>query len=206
MAESRSARKHRAIVDAATELFRRDGYRGTSMDAVAKEAAVSKQTVYAHFADKQALFTAIVEGTLDRAGGRTRTEIDGLRDTADLAADLRELARRYLEAVMRPEVLDLRRMIIGEAAAQPELARTYYERAPESTLAALTETFGHLAGRGLLRVAEPRVAAGHFAFLVLGLPLDKALFVVGGSPFTPAELRAHADAAVTAFLAAYAPA
>lgn len=206
MAESRSARKHRAIMEAATELFLRDGYRGTSMDAVAKAAGVSKQTVYAHFADKKALFTAIVDATLDRAGGRAREEIEALRDTADLRADLHELARRYLGAVMRPEVLALRRMIIGEAARRPDLARAYYARAVESTLAALAESFAHLTERGALRAPAPRTAADHFAFLVLGLPLDKALFHTEGLPLTPEELRAHADAGATAFLAAYGPA
>lgn len=205
MPESRSARKHRAIEEAATGLFLRHGYRGTSMDAVASAAGVSKQTVYAHFADKTALFTAIVEGTIERAGGAVIAEIPSLRDSADPAADLRDLARRYLGAVMRPEVLALRRMIIGEAQRRPELARTYYARAPEAALAALAEAFAHLGTRGLLRVPDPAVAAGHFAFLILGLPLDKALFHAGAPPFTPAELRAHADAGVAAFLAAYAP-
>jgi TetR/AcrR family transcriptional repressor of mexJK operon len=203
MADDRSARKHRGIMEAATALFLRDGYQGTSMDAVAAAAEVSKQTVYAHFTDKTTLFTAIVENTLDRTGGPIRTEIAALRDTADLRTDLRDLARGYLDAVMRPQVLALRRMIIGEAARQPGPARVYYGRAPESTLAALAESFAHLDGRGLLRAPDPAVAADHFAFLVLGLPLDKALFHVGDALFARKELRAHADAGAAAFLAAY---
>ena len=58
----RSARKRRAIMEAATASFLRDGYRNTSMDQVAADAAVSKQTVYKHFADKQQLFREIVLG------------------------------------------------------------------------------------------------------------------------------------------------
>ena len=54
--ESRSARKRRAIVEAATTLFLENGYRGTSMDQIAAVARVSKQTVYKHFSDKEALF------------------------------------------------------------------------------------------------------------------------------------------------------
>lgn len=203
MAGDRSARKHRAILTAATELFLRSGYRGTSMDAVSSAAGVSKQTVYAHFTDKTTLFTAIVENTLDGTGAPIRAEIAALRTTTDLRTDLRDLARGYLAAVMRPQVLALRRMIIGESGRQPELARFYYARAPESTLTALAATLAHLHERGLLRVADPAVAAGHFAFLVLGLPLDKALFHPDDPLFTPARLRAHADAGVTAFLAAY---
>jgi TetR/AcrR family transcriptional regulator, mexJK operon transcriptional repressor len=55
--EGRSARKRRAIMEAATTVFLGKGYLGTSMDEIAALAAVSKQTVYKHFADKEGLFT-----------------------------------------------------------------------------------------------------------------------------------------------------
>ncbi|MFE4723718.1 TetR/AcrR family transcriptional regulator, partial [Streptomyces sp. NPDC056728] len=42
--QGRSARKHKAILDAATQAFMAKGYSGTSMDDIAKQAAVSKQT------------------------------------------------------------------------------------------------------------------------------------------------------------------
>ncbi|MGH8988543.1 MAG: TetR/AcrR family transcriptional regulator, partial [Acidimicrobiales bacterium] len=42
---SRWSKKHRAIAEAAAALFLRKGYQGTSMDDIAAEAAVSKQTV-----------------------------------------------------------------------------------------------------------------------------------------------------------------
>jgi len=190
-------------MDAATELFLREGYQRASMDEVAKRAAVSKQTVYKHFADKQRLFTEIVLHTLELASGPVLDEVAALPDTRDLPGDLRELARRYLATVMRPQVLALRRMIIGEAVRQPELAHAYYEGAPESTLATLADCFARLADRGLLRVPDPAVAAEQFAYLVLGKPLDKSLFYADDELFTRAELHAHADAAVNAFLAAY---
>ncbi len=62
--ETRTARKRRAILDAATTLFLREGYLATSMDQIAAAASVSKQTVYKQFADKQSLFREIVTGTV----------------------------------------------------------------------------------------------------------------------------------------------
>ncbi|MBV8085816.1 MAG: helix-turn-helix transcriptional regulator, partial [Chloroflexi bacterium] len=59
---TRTERKRRAIVEAATTLFLRHGYAGTSMDQVAALAGVSKQTVYKQFADKERLFQAVVSG------------------------------------------------------------------------------------------------------------------------------------------------
>lgn len=203
VSEDRSTRKRRAIVEAAATLFLQHGYPGTSMDQIAAFAAVSKPTVYKFFADKERLFTEIVLGTLDRAGDPFRAELSSLADTDHLAADLRQLAHHYLATVTQPRVLQLRRLVIGASHHLPDLARAYYERAPEQTLLALAGCFERLASRGLLRLDDPLAAASHFAFLVIGRALDKALFC-GDTPFPAAELTAQADAGVSAFLAVYA--
>ena len=205
MTEDRSARKRRAVVDAATTLFLRHGYLGTSMDQIAAFAGVSKPTVYKFFPDKEQLFTAIVMETLDRAGGPFLAELSRLAETrsGQLADDLRDLARRYLATVTQPAVLQLRRLVIGASHQLPALASAYYERAPEQTLRMLSDCFRRLADRGLLRAPDCDQAAAHFAFLVLGRALDKSLFC-GDQPFTAEELAAQADAGASAFLAAYA--
>ena len=80
--QRRSARKRRAILDAATTTFLSKGYLGTSMDEIAALAQVSKQTVYKHFADKQSLFTEIVTGTSMRSATRSTTRSSGLPTAA----------------------------------------------------------------------------------------------------------------------------
>jgi TetR/AcrR family transcriptional regulator, mexJK operon transcriptional repressor len=202
MTDDRSARKRRVVIDAATTLFLRHGYLGTSMDQIAAFAAVSKPTVYKFFPDKEQLLTAIVTETLDRGTSPLLTELSRLAESDRLASDLRELARRYLTTVTQPPGLQLRRLVIGASHQLPGLARTYYEQAPEQILRALAECFRRLANRGLLRLTDPGQAAAHFAFLVLGRALDKSLFC-GDQPFTAAELAAQADAGASAFLAAY---
>src|SRR5580700_9518392 len=192
----RSARKRQAIIEAATALFLEQGYQGTSMDDIAATAAVSKQTVYKNFADKQQLFSDIVLGAaLPRM----------LAGTDDLEAALKALARRYLATVMQPRLLQMRRLIVAESGRFPDLARAYYERVPEHVMTGLAAQFGDLAGRGLLRIDDPAVAAGHYAFLVLGLALDRAMFLGPGHGMSAAELDRQADEAARAFLAAYGP-
>ena len=195
-------RKRQAIIAAATELFLRHGYLGTSMDQVTAAAAVSKPTVYKFFTDKEQLFTEIVLGALDRAGGPVRARVGSPARTTDLAADLRALARDYLTAVTQPSVLQLRRLVIGASHRLPSLARAYYERAPEQTVDALAGCFSRLTDRGLLRCPDERMAAAHFAFLVLGRALDKSLFC-GDQPFSELRATAQANAGAAAFLAAY---
>lgn len=60
-----------------------------------------------------------------------------------------------------------------------------------------------LSERGLLRVTDPALAAGHFAFLIFGMPLDRAMFGADTKPVTRAELNRLADDGVRVFLAAY---
>lgn len=201
--ETRSARKHRAIVEAATEVFLAQGYAGTSIDQIAARAAVSKPTVYKHFSDKQALFTAIVTHTVDEAAEPVHAEVASLRDTGDVAADLRDLARRQLSLVMRPQLLRLRRLVIGEAGRFPELGRLFAERGPTRTMAALATAFRGLTERGLLAADDADLAAAHFNWLVMSVPLNRAMLTGDDTPPPAAELRRYADEGVRVFLAAY---
>ena len=195
-----------AILQAAATLFLRNGYLGTSVDDIAALAHVSKQTVYTHFADKEQLFAELIRGNFGRADQFIQFLTATLTESQDLAADLRAVARRYLAIVVQPETVRLRRLVIGEAGRFPELARSYYEQVPQRVIAALAHHFQQLADRRLLRADDPRLVANHFAWLVLGAPLDEAMFLTELVNRSASELDALADAAVNAFLAAYAQA
>jgi TetR/AcrR family transcriptional regulator, mexJK operon transcriptional repressor len=99
-------------------------------------------------------------------------------------------------------LLQLRRLVIGEAGRFPELGRTYYERGPRRSTDTLASQFQVLAERGLLRLDDAPLAAQHFNWLVLSIPLNQAMFSVD-LDFSPAELDRYADEAVRIFLAAY---
>lgn len=198
-----SARKRREIIKAATTLFLRNGYQDTSMDQVAALASVSKQTVYKRVSDKEQLFSDVVLSVMLRVDEFLNEVTTLLRDSVDPAHDLRVVARRYLDIVLQPQGLQLRRLIIAESGRFPHLARKYYQMGPERTLAALAACFGHLGERGLLRIPDPLLAAHHFAFLVLAIPLDKAMFHSDDEPFPAAERERVADEGVRVFLAAY---
>jgi TetR/AcrR family transcriptional regulator, mexJK operon transcriptional repressor len=199
----RSDRKRRAILDAATELFLSEGFAGASMESIAARARVSKPTVYQHFADKQRLFAQIVRDTIDRFTEPFYDEIVNVTDGGDVQEHLRDLARRLLTAVMQPQLLRLRRLIIGEAGRFPELGRTFEERGPDRAIAALTATFERLAEKGTLRLDDPALAAAHFNWLVLSIPLNHAMITGDDRALTPRELRRYADGAVRLFLAAH---
>jgi len=190
-----------AIRDAAAALFLARGYQGTSMDDIAAAAHVSKQTIYTHFSDKEALLASLVLANSDRVEGFLGTMISVVRDAASPEEGLRALARLYLRFVIRPEVLRMRRLVLAEAGRFPELARTYYERVPQRVYATLAGIFTELAQEGRLELDDADRAAQHFAWLVLGEPLDRGMFCDSSSMVTDET----ADAAVRVFLAAYTP-
>ena len=202
---TRSERKRADILAAATALFLQQGYAGASMDEIAAHAAVSKQTVYKHFADKEQLFSTIILSTTAQAAAFAEAVPRLLPGRGELEQELRALAHRYIRVVMDPQVLQLRRLIIAEARHFSDLARTYYERAPERVVAALATALQRYAGQGLVALDDPLLAANHFAFLILAIPLDKAMFCgdEGSAAVGEANLDRLADAGVRVFLAAY---
>jgi TetR/AcrR family transcriptional repressor of mexJK operon len=201
--EHRSARKRRAIIEAAMTVFLGNGYLGTTMDEIAALARVSKQTVYKHFADKERLFSEIVTAKVDEIADPNTDEVLKLGDTGDLERDLRRFARRQLRAVMDPRLLQLRRLVIGESGRFPQLGRLFYERGPGRTIDALATTFERLASGGVLELHDPRLAAAHFNWLVMSIPLNQAMLLGDDEPATLTELNRYADAGVRAFLASH---
>ncbi|MEL5955212.1 TetR/AcrR family transcriptional regulator [Streptomyces sp. CLV115] len=172
------------------------------MDDIAKLAAVSKQTVYKHFADKEKLFSEIVLATTDRIDGMIDLVSAIPADAGDLEENLTRLARQFLAALTRPQVLQLRRLIIANADAFPELGTAWYEQGFERVLVTLAETFRHLTEEGLLRTDDAMLAAHHFSGLLLWIPVNKAMFH-GSTQHTEADLDHYAAAGVRAFLAAH---
>jgi AcrR family transcriptional regulator len=199
----RSERKRRAILDAATEIFLRNGFLGASMDEVAARAEVSKQTVYKQFASKEALFVAIVGGMTGAAGDEVQREIAELGERDDPEKQLLAYAERQLTVVLTPRLMQLRRLVIGEANRFPALGRALYDGGPGRAVAGLTSAIARWSDRGLLAVEDPRAAASHFNWLVMGEPVNNAMLLGDESVPDPAALRRHAADGVRVFLAAY---
>jgi AcrR family transcriptional regulator len=199
----RKEEKRRAILDAALAEFLESGFLGAGMDRVAARAGASKVTVYAHFADKQALFDAVCVRAIAEAERAGSDVVEALAESTNLPRDLRTFARKHLAGVMAPHLIQLRRMMIGEAQRFPELARAWHRGAPERGHATLARVITRLVARGLVRAPDPLLAAQHLNYLILSIPLNEAMFAVR-EQHDVAELDHWADAAVRVWLAAYA--
>ena len=199
----RTARKRKAIIEAATMAFLRDGYPGAAMDEIALLADVSKQTIYKQFTSKEALFLEIVAGLTNRGSDAVHGVIPELAPGDDLHAYLEDYACLQLSVVLTPRLMQLRRVVIGEVGRFPELGKALYESGPKRAMAAMATTFKGLTDRGLLRIDDATVAASHFNWLVMSQPLNQAMLLGDAGIPEPAALRRHAADAVRVFLAAY---
>ena len=116
--------KRAAIESAALALFLRDGYARTSVDAVAREAGVSKRTVYDYYGDKQRLFLDVIARTQAGHEDHFRELLDATlpADAPDLEAALVAFGRAFASGVAQtPDRNAMVRLLVAEAAHFPEL-------------------------------------------------------------------------------------
>lgn len=149
---------------AARALFLSRGYEGTSMDAVAAAAPVSKRTLYHHFASKADLFQAVIEEVWSHF---TRTPLVPADATDPRTAEPRAVLRAFVERLVehwdRPDVIPFLRLIIAEAPRFPELSQAYFSAGKEPAVKGLSAYFQTLAAHGRLAPGlEPALAAAQF--------------------------------------------
>lgn len=200
---SRSDKKRKAILDAATDVFLKNGYLGASMDEIAALSGISKQTIYQHFGSKENLFVEIVMSMTGAAGDRILGAFAGPRDGDNVADYLEAYAIEQLTVVLTPRLMQLRRLVIGEVSRFPDLAKVLYELGPQRAIATLAIAFQDLANRGLLTIDDFATAATQFNWLVMAAPVNKAMLLGDAAIPGPDEMRKHAADAVRMFLAAY---
>ena len=78
--EEKKAESRRRILDAAREVFFRDGFMAANLDEVAEKAGVAKGTLYRYFPNRHALHLAYVKRESRRILERVRAETAGLDD------------------------------------------------------------------------------------------------------------------------------
>jgi AcrR family transcriptional regulator len=198
--ETRSADKRRQILEAAGRLFMSQGFGATSMDTVAREAGVSKATVYAHFDGKEALFAANIGIECDKL---RRALEPPAREVADVAAMLRQFGTAFIDLVYGPKGIAVYRIMTAEAERFPELGRAFYEAGPARVLQGLATLLESAAAGGLLALPNSREAAEQFIALLRGeRHLRQLLGLV--APPTPEEKTHLLETAIAVFLSAYA--
>ncbi|MGW9158176.1 MULTISPECIES: TetR/AcrR family transcriptional regulator [unclassified Microbacterium] len=184
------------LIAVARDVFLQHGYRGASMDEVAKRARISKASLYREHASKSALYAAVVHHWTLAGRDAMRPALDRLRASEDTRAGLVELAETMRAGILSPPVVAMRRLVTAEAPEQVEVAATYLEESWNTNIQNLADTLSALAAEGRLRLDDPRTAAEQFTWLVVGAPLNARM--LGDETKT-----GRVDGAVDLFLAGY---
>ncbi|KQX59413.1 MULTISPECIES: TetR/AcrR family transcriptional regulator [unclassified Streptomyces] len=198
-----ASRKRRAIIDAALAEFLAEGYSAASMDAITRSSGVSKATIYKHFGSKERLFLAVIGGVLPQTYAGLEPSHAALADAPDLRAALVRLTTDWARILLRPDIMKLRRLVIGEIDRFPQLGRLWYRVSYEMTNGPLIEAFTALDARGTLDVPDPALAVQQLVGATVGVPQLVRTFSPDAE-LDDAELTRVIGAGVDLFLAGYA--
>ncbi len=191
--------KRRQIAQAAEALFLAHGYGAVSMDAVARQAGVSKATLYAHFASKDVLFAGIV---CDKGDDNPLEESLFPDSVPDLRAALLAIGQRLLRYLLRQRTLAIVRIAIAESARFPELGLAFYTNGPQRSCDRFGAWLATLSAQGLVHTPDPLAATHQFTAL---LRSDVFLRASLGVPPPPGddEINATVTSAVETWLRAF---
>lgn len=191
--------KRRQILDGARKVFLSRGFDGASMGDIAKEAGVSKGTLYVYFKDKDDLFDGMVRT-------ECAMQIDGVfefdHNDHDVEAVLLHHGKAFVRAIGNPKRLSSWRTVIAVAERMPEIGRKLYESGPARGVASLAAYLKAQTEAGVLKVDDYEVAASQFIETCHATMLKPMLFNFGPPP-TEERIDHVVRIAVRTFMAAY---
>ena len=191
--------RHKAILEAATALFMERGFDGTSMDAIAKGADVSKQTVYSHFSTKDNLFSSAITHKMEDYFPQGNFVI---AEGGSLEEEFTIVASQYANLLMSEDAMSVFRLLVSEAPKGSHLAEIFWEAGPTVMLGRLMAFLEKWQQKGALKIDDTEDASkfminllkGHSHFeLSIGL-IDK---------ISEDDLKASVKSSVAIFLKLY---
>lgn len=192
-------RKFDQVLEGARTVFLRDGFERASVDDIAREAGVSKATLYAYFPDKRLLFMEIATGECRRQTAEAEALIDV---NAPVAQVLRLAAEKIMAFMMSDLGQRIFRIAVSEAENFPTFAHQFYHSGPLLIRARLAHYLRCGIERGELAIEDVDLAADQFTQLCKADLHDRMIF--GAAPCcTPKDTARVIDGAVAMFMARY---
>ncbi|MGB3351814.1 MAG: TetR/AcrR family transcriptional regulator [Mycobacterium sp.] len=186
--------------EAAVAVFLEHGYDGTSMEAIARAAGITKQTLYSRYGDKRAVFADVIPWAMSRHDHQGFGSVDG----QDPRESLTHIAREALRFSTDPQIVRLQRIAMNESARFPEFAVSAETMRWSARLRAVMDILQRYVDAGEIEIedSELELAAEHFLAMVEALPSRLAEFGVFRSS---KQAERHLQYAVKLFLRAVAP-
>jgi len=188
------------IVDAARELFVELGFQSTTLDKVAQRAKISKLSIYRHFENKEALFSAaIAAGCHQLFAPQTLLEgVDGSVEDRLFA-----VGSLLLRTLLRSDVRSVEAMVMADRTNQNSLSKLHYEAGPAHVIAQIEALLRQLHAKALLNVPDPLRSARLFAALFKGSDLLMIARFDEARAEDDNEIESYCRSAVAMFVAAH---
>jgi len=195
----RKGRKFDQVLEGARFVFMRDGFEGAGVDDIAREAGVSKATLYSYFPDKRLLFMEVAKTECCRQACEAEALI-----TSDLRPRevLTIAATRMVGFFMSDFGLRVFRICVAESDRFPDLGREFYESGPALARSRVVAYLRDAVGRGELAIDDLELAADQFAELCKADLFHRVVFGVGGK-VSDGDCQRVIGGAVEMFLARY---
>jgi AcrR family transcriptional regulator len=192
--------KRRQIIDGACRVFLERGFDAASMGEIAREARVSKGTLYVYFKSKEELFEAIVEEQCNAQAEQIFTFDSQERD---VEAVLTRLGDAFVHFMCRREGgISPLRTVIAIADRMPELGAKFYRAGPALGISSLKAYLEAQIAAGVLKPHDSEVVAAQFIDSCLSLTFKPMLFNFAGPP-NDEQIKRVVRSAVHAFATAY---
>ena len=191
--------KRQAIVAAAWEVFKKNGFERTTMSDISAQVGGSKATLYGYFDSKEQLFAAALEHIIQDQADQA---FEGLMRPGDLKVRLADLAKGYLQARLTPEMVAVERALITEGE-RTDLGETMRMRFIQPHWRKLAGVLDQEMEAGRLRKADPMLATWHFRGMIEADLVERRLH--GDATITAHEVERAITEGVSAFLRAYEP-
>lgn len=140
--------RRQAILEAAIDLFLAQGFAATTLDAIAAQAGVAKGTIYLYFADKEALFRALVQDRVGPVIGEAEAAAPAF--AGPFSVLLRQLVLGFVRQVLQTDRRRLLQLVLTEAPRFPWLAEIYWQEVVSRALATIRAVAGQAHARGEL--------------------------------------------------------
>lgn len=187
------------IVEAATELFVELGFKATTMDKVAQRAKISKLSIYRHFENKEALFSAAIAAHCHQFSPQALIEgIDGSPED-----QLIMVGSSLLRTLLSPDVRSVEAMIMADKTNQKSLSKLHYEAGPAFVIAQIEALLRQLHAKAILNVPDPLQSARLFAALIKGSDLLTIARFDEAKAEDDNEIESYCRSAVAMFIAAH---
>ena len=196
--------KRAAILVAAKALFIRNAFAGTSMDAIAADAGVSKLTVYSHFGDKDNLFREVIRSRIQDLLPEETYFFD---PHADIRATLLWVALTHAHLDCNAETVGTFRAILSDCRqGNPRYGKLIWEEGAMRTHGLMERLLQQAVDAGQLDIDDVARASGQFLSLIKGNLMMRQMFGCTECPESYAEeIESTARAGVEMFLRAYQP-